>query len=334
MIEHGGKLRAAARQWGIPLEQWLDLSTGIAPWPYPVPPIPLDCWQRLPEDEDDLLPVARTYYGSERLIALPGSQAAILTLPRLRSPGTVAILDPAYGEYAPAWRAAGHAVSGFAAEALGRMAEQANVVMVANPNNPDGTRFAAADLLAAAAALQKRQGWLIVDEAFADAAPEQSLAAVAGGPDAPNLIVLRSLGKFFGLAGARVGFAIAHPDLLQALQEAIGPWAISHPARFVACQALANREWQAQQQTRLRGASERLAVLLQASGLVGEGARLSGTALFQTLFTPHAEALFLNLARQGILIRHFPQWQAVRFGLPGVEMEWERLQRALTASPS
>ncbi|HTH40914.1 MAG TPA: threonine-phosphate decarboxylase, partial [Rhodocyclaceae bacterium] len=119
MIEHGGKLRAAARQWDIPLAQWLDLSTGIAPWSYPVPPIPLECWQRLPEDEDDLLPVARAYYGSERLIALPGSQAAILTLPRLRPPGTVAILDPAYGEYAPAWRAAGHEVIGFSAEALG-----------------------------------------------------------------------------------------------------------------------------------------------------------------------------------------------------------------------
>jgi len=330
-------LRAAARQWDIPLAQWLDLSTGIAPWSYPVPPIPLECWQRLPEDEDDLLPVARAYYGSERLIALPGSQAAILTLPRLRPPGTVAILDPAYGEYAPAWRAADHEVIGFSAEALGPIAnnaEQVKVVMVANPNNPDGTHFAAADLLAAAATLQKRQGWLIVDEAFADAEPEQSLAAVAGGPDAPNLIVLRSLGKFFGLAGARVGFAIAQPDLLQALQEAIGPWAISHPARFVACQALTNREWQAQQQTRLRGASERLAALLQTSGLLGEGARLSGTALFQTLFTSHAEALFLNLARQGILIRHFPQWQAVRFGLPGAETEWERLQWALTASAS
>jgi len=329
MIDHGGKLRAAAQQWGIPLADWLDLSTGIAPWAYPVPAIPSECWQRLPEDEDDLLPVARAYYGSERLIALPGSQAAIMALPRLRAKGTAAILDPAYSEYAPAWRTAGHEVIGFPAADLSRVAEQADVVMVANPNNPDGTRFAAADLLAVAAVLNKRQGWLIVDEAFADAEPAQSLAALAGSDAAPNVIVLRSIGKFFGLAGARVGFAIAQSELLQSLQEVVGPWAIAHPARFVASHALANRAWQGEQQARLLAAGERFAALLHAHGFVGDGAQLSGTALFQTLFTPRAEALFTGLARQGILIRHFPQWQAVRFGLPADEGEWGRLQAAL-----
>ena len=326
MIEHGGKLRSAARQWGIPLEQWLDLSTGIAPWPYPVPAIPTECWQRLPEDEDELLPAARAYYGSERLIALPGSQAAILTLPRLRAPGTAAILSPAYGEYAPAWRAAGHEVIGFAAEDLSPVAEKADVVMVANPNNPDGTRFSVATLLSVASTLQKRGGWLVVDEAFADAQPEQSLASIAGGDAAPNVVVLRSIGKFFGLAGARVGFALASPGLLQSLQESIGPWAIAHPARHVVRHALADREWQAQQRHCLSGAGQRLEQLLIQAGF----SQVTGPDLFKTVMHSDTASLYEAFARQGVLLRHFPQWQLLRFGLPSNEAEWQRFSAVLT----
>jgi len=326
VIHHGGKLRAAAQQWGIPLARWLDLSTGIAPWPYPVPPIPPECWQRLPEDEDELLPVARAYYGSERLLPLSGSQAAIMTLPRLRAVGRIAILDPAYGEYAPAWRAAGHEVISFAADELDKVGDQADVVLVANPNNPDGRRFHGADLLSAAARLRQSGGWLMVDEAFADAEPAHSLTTVAGSEAAPNLIVLRSLGKFFGLAGARVGFAIAAPELLQGLAEMLGPWTLAHPSRFAAQVALADRAWQAQQKARLRQAGEALEHLLHRAGFDA----VQGPDLFKTVIHPQAQDLFERCARQGVLLRCFPQWNALRFGLPADGAEWDRLQAALT----
>lgn len=329
MIEHGGKLRSAAERWGIPLSDWLDLSTGIAPWSYPVPPIPAECWQRLPEEDDGLEAAACAYYGVAQLLPLPGSQAAIQALPRLRAArhgaGIAAVLDPAYGEYAPAWKAAGHALHRFGAEALLPTADQADVVMLANPNNPDGRRFAADTLLEAARRLAPRGGWLIVDEAFADGEAVPCLAPLAGTEAAPNLIVLRSVGKFFGLAGARVGFCVAETVLLDALRELIGPWAVPHPARFAVKAALADSAWQAAQRLRLQEAGTRLATLLAANGWE----QPAGTGLFQTVFTPQAEALFERFAQQGILLRHFPQWSALRFGLPPDEAGWQRLAAAL-----
>jgi cobalamin biosynthetic protein CobC len=325
MLEHGGRVRAAAAQWGIPVGEWLDLSTGIAPVGYPVPALSADSWRRLPEDEDGLEAAAGVYYGAPHLLALPGSQAAIQALPRLRPRSAVAVLAPGYGEHAAAWQAAGHALRPFAADELGAVAEAAEVVVLVNPNNPTGARFDRAQLLDAARVLHDRGGWLVVDEAFADADPAQALADVAGGAAAPNLVVLRSLGKFFGLAGARVGFAVAAPPLLKRLAVAVGPWAIAHPAREVARAALADAAWQARQREQLRAASIRLARMIAAAGL-GESA---GTALFRYVVTPRAEAIFNALARHGILLRRFDAPAALRFGLPGSEAEWQRLAAAL-----
>ena len=324
MLEHGGRLRTAARQWNIALEDWLDLSTGIAPDAWPVPQLPHDCWRRLPEDDDGLEDAARACYGAASLLVVPGSQAAIMALPRLRPAGTAAVLAPSYGEHAAAWRAAGHDVTAFAAADLAAAAATADAVVLVNPNNPDGTRFGRERLLAAAQALA-RGGWLVVDEAFADADPGDSLASVAGTAAAPNLIVLRSLGKFYGLAGARVGCVIAAPHVLDRLREAIGPWAVSHPARFIAKNAWSDVEWQTAQRHRLTAASARLADMLRAAGL-GES---RGTALFRYIATPRTGEIFDALARQGILVRRFDAPAALRFGLPGAEREWARLAQAL-----
>jgi len=326
LLEHGGRLRAAARQWNIPLEDWLDLSTGIAPDAYPIPELPHDCWRRLPEDDDGLDDAARACYGAASLLVVPGSQAAIMALPRLRSAGNAAVLAPSYGEHAAAWRTAGHAVEAFAAIDLEAASAAADTVVVANPNNPDATRFARDRLLTAAQTLAARRGWLVVDEAFADAEPADSLAGIAGTDAAPNLIVLRSLGKFYGLAGARVGCVIAAPEILDRLREAIGPWAVSHPARFVALEAWRDAEWQTAQRHRLTAASTRLADLLRGAGL-GES---RGTALFRYVETPRAGEIFASLAGQGILVRRFDEPAALRFGLPGAEREWARLALALT----
>lgn len=336
MLEHGGQLRRAAAQSGIPLAAWLDVSTGIAPRPYPVAQdIPGACWQRLPEEEDGLEDAARAYYGAAHLLPLPGSQAAIQTLPELRTPRAghvVAVLQPAYGEYAPAWRAAGHTVRPFRAEALATTvaADEVDAVMLANPNNPDAHRFARADLLAAADRLRARNAWLIVDEAFLDAeanASAHSLATEAGTPGRENLIVLRSMGKFFGLAGLRVGFACGAPDLLAALRERIGPWAVSHPARHVARTALLDHTWQAAQRQHLQREGERLTSYLRQAGF----SHPQSTALFCTVATPLAASYHQQLAQLGILARCFDAPSALRFGLPPDEDGWQRLARALAA---
>lgn len=309
MLEHGGRLREAAQRWNIPLDGWLDLSTGISPWPYPVPAAPAELWQRLPEDDDGLEAAARSYYGARHLLLLSGSQAGIRTLPRLFPRGRVAIPVPIYNEHPGAWRAAGHELVGWE--------EAADYAVVCNPTNPTGRRYTRAELLDRAGSVRL----LVVDEAFRDGEPGESMI----GCGAENVVVLRSLGKFFGLAGARVGCAIAAPALLERLAETIGPWTVANPARWAARHALADRAWQGAQRERLSAASERLAALLRASGL-GEP---TGTALFQYVATPRAAELFEALAGRGILVRVFDEPTALRFGLPAGEDEWQRLSRAL-----
>jgi cobalamin biosynthetic protein CobC len=309
MLEHGGKLRAAAQRWNIPLSDWLDLSTGIAPWPYPVPAIPAEVWQRLPEDDDGLEAAAQAYYGAPHLLLLAGSQAAIQMLPRLFPRGRVAIPAPIYNEHPGAWRVAGHELVGWD--------EPAHYAVVCNPTNPTGQRYSRDELLARARSLRL----LVVDEAFLDAESGQTMI----GCGAANVVVLRSLGKFFGLAGARVGFAIAAPELRERLAETLGPWTVANPARWAASHALADSAWQATQRERLQNASRRLAELLRKSGL-GEP---TGTALFQYVTTPRSGAVFEALAKRGILVRLFAEPAALRFGLPANEDEWQRLAYAL-----
>ena len=326
MLEHGGRLLAAAARHGIAAEDWLDLSTGIAPYSYPVPPISSGVWQRLPEDEDGLPAIACRCYGAQRALPLPGSQSGIQALPRLKAPGVAMVLAPSYGEYAAAWRAAGHVVRSVAADDLVSAVGEADAVILGNPNNPTGRRFPRRILLDLARQLEIRGGWLIVDEAFADAQDHsESLADVAGSAAAGNVVVLRSLGKFFGLAGARVGFAIANESILALLAEAIGPWAVAHPSRMAARAALADREWQGAQRARLQQDGARLHRLLATAGL-GES---SGTALFRYLVRDDARELHEYFARQGILLRHFEKPAAVRCGLPATESQWQRLAATL-----
>jgi cobalamin biosynthetic protein CobC len=172
------------------------------------------------------------------------------------------------------------------------------------------------------ARLAARGGWLVVDEAFMDATPAGSLANPVG---LPGLILLRSLGKFFGLAGARVGFVLAEPAVLERLGEALGPWTVTGPSRWVAAQALSDRGWQAETRTRLDRAGSRLADLLNRQRLPVAG----GTGLFQWVPLPEAEFWHDALARRGILVRRFTDPPALRFGLPDGEPAWRRLELAL-----
>lgn len=329
MLEHGGRRRAAARRYGIPESDWLDLSTGINPHGYPVPPMQPEDWQRLPEDDDGLLDAACAYYGARRLVALSGSQAAIQALPSLLPPGRVAVLTPSYAEHAQHWQRAGHNMSRFAAPTLSVIADAVDTVVVCQPNNPDTTRFAPATLIDAAERLLPRGGHLIVDEAFIDTTPEDSVITLAG-ERLPNLIVLRSLGKFFGLAGARVGFVAAAPAILAALGEAAGPWPLCGPARKVACSALSDTAWQHRMRCSLVDASARLAALL--SPLAG-CASPQVHPLFVWLPTPDAKAIAEALARRAILVRHFdqPDGCGLRIGLPAGENDWRRLGQAIDA---
>lgn len=322
MLEHGGRLLHAARAYGIPPERWLDLSTGISPFAWPVPPIPPSAWQRLPEDDDGLVEAACAYYGAAHLLPVAGSQAAIQALPMLRRPSHVGVIAPGYNEHAQAWRRAGHAVDTLPAASLLADVSRFDVIVLIHPNNPGGDRFDVATLLACHQALASRGGWLVVDEAFMDATPERSLCGEAG---REGLIVLRSPGKFFGLAGARAGFVAAHPVLLEALREQLGPWTLSGPMRFVVKQALADVAWHAAAREWLRAGSDRLASMLSRHGM----APTAGCSFFQWWRDTRAETVHRALARQGILTRLFATPASLRFGLPADDMAFQRLDKAL-----
>ncbi|KAF7963164.1 threonine-phosphate decarboxylase [Cupriavidus sp. UYMU48A] len=329
-IRHGGDLQAAVRRYGRPASEWLDLSTGINPSGYPVPPIPAEAWQRLPEDDDGLADIAALALGAPRALPVAGSQAAIRTLPQLLARGRVGVAAMGYSEYAPAFAAAGHDVvllgeSDFAHPSL---ADGLDHLVVVNPNNPTGRLLSPQTLLAWHAALAARGGTLLVDEAFIDCAPQHSIAAHSG---ARGLVVLRSLGKFYGLAGVRCGFVLGEPALLDALRERLGHWTVSGPARVIARAALADTGWQAVNRERLSAWAARLCALLARHGLA---------AVMQPLFCwlPHAEAAGLHdaLARRGIWTRRFDAAgdcrPACAWACARSPHAWQRLEAALAAA--
>ncbi|QLF92715.1 threonine-phosphate decarboxylase [Pseudomonas sp. ABC1] len=322
MLEHGGRLRAAAQRYGIALEDWLDLSTGIAPRHLPLPALPDDAWSRLPEPDDELETLACRYYGADAVLPVAGSQMAIQALPRLRRDARVGVLSPCYAEHAEAWRREGHRVLEISEGSVHRALEGLDVLVVVNPNNPTGRRLPVEQLLDLHARLAERGGWLVVDEAFVDCTPEASLAAYS---QRPGLIVLRSFGKFFGLAGARLGFVLASTRLLSVLAESLGPWTVSGPTRWLASAMLADQAGQARQREYLLHAGERLAALLERNGLRPAG----GCALFQWVVSEEAEGLYEYLAGRAILVRLFVHTSSLRFGLPANEDGWQRLERVL-----
>ena len=323
---HGGDLAAARRLFPGAPEPFIDLSTGINPNPYPLPRFPADLFARLPAPDvaSALAAVAARAYGAPsaaHVAPAPGTQILLPLVAALVRPGRAAILAPTYGELSRAAALAGHSVQ--AVRALGDIGD-ARLVMIANPNNPDGRLHGKDALIALADALRPRGGMLVVDEAFMDVGPPgASLAAeVARG----NIVVLCSFGKFFGLAGIRLGFALAAPPMAARLSAALGPWAVSGPALAVGAEALADAAWIERTRSLLAKAAKRLDAILTGAGLEIVG----GTSLFRLARTPPAQALFHHLGGAGILTRVFAEQRDwLRFGLPGSTQEWRRLRAGM-----
>jgi cobalamin biosynthetic protein CobC len=328
MRDHGGDLDRAKAVFGE--GDWIDLSTGInrQPWRGAGMPgagaaaaLPARAWTALPTAADIRAleqAAARAYGASGAVVALAGAQAAIQLVPRLAASGRAAVLAPSYNEHAAALRSQGWQVTD--APDTGAMAG-ADLAVVVNPNNPDGRRWSPDAL----AALAGRVGRLVVDESFADADAGLSLV-----PHLPALgeraVVLRSFGKFYGLAGLRLGFALAGPDTASRIRVLAGPWAVSGPAIAIGQAALGDTGWQAATAARLQGEAGRLAALLAGAGWPVVGA----TALFVTAETGDGEAAQARLARAHVWTRRFPYSRGwLRLGLPGDADEWARLEAAL-----
>lgn len=323
MRDHGGDLDRARRLFGG--TDWLDLSTGINPRPYPLPAMGPEVWGALPLGAEiaALEDAALEVFGATgaACVALSGASAAIQLVPRLGRPGSARVLGPTYNEHAAALRAAGWEVQD--APDIAAL-EGAGLAVVVNPNNPDGARHAPETLFA----LARRVGLLVVDESFGDAEPGLSLLPCwQAYPEGARILVLRSFGKFYGLAGVRLGFAVGPAEVVDEIRRMAGPWAVSGPAIAAGRAAYADRDWRDRTVRRLAADAERLDRLAGRAGwsLVG------GTTLFRTYRTPDAAAAQEALARQKIWTRRFPyseRW--LRLGLPGTEPGWRRLEGALT----
>jgi cobalamin biosynthetic protein CobC len=321
MQDHGGNLDVACRRFGGRPEDWIDLSTGINRQSYPIGVLLPRHWTALPSrtEIESLHEAAQSAYGTTApVLALAGAQAAIQLLPRLAPPGAARILTPTYNEYPPTLTAAGWRAEG--ADDLEGLAG-ADLAIVVNPNNPDGRQHDPAKLMD----LLSRVNRLVVDESFADAVPGLSLAAEAG---RPGLLILRSFGKFYGLAGLRLGFVLGSKADVAALAAMAGPWPISGAAIEVGRRALLDRNWADTTRARLGREALRLDDLAKGAAwnLIG------GTPLFRLYETADALAAQERLARAKIWSRIFsgkPGW--LRLGLPGNEAEWGRLAAALSA---
>ncbi|TPK94338.1 threonine-phosphate decarboxylase [Mesorhizobium sp. B2-4-12] len=325
-VDHGGSLGRARALFPNALLPFVDLSTGINPHSYPLFDLPATSLSRLPEAGRgrELTETAARTYGAPspaHVVAAPGTQILLPRVASLVRPGKALVLGPTYAEHARAAAIAGHEVtevSDFAALA------DADLAIIVNPNNPDGRVIERDRLLALAGGLRAKGGLLVVDEAFMDVGPREH--SLAGDVGQGGIVVLRSFGKFFGLAGLRLGFALSDTPTVDLLETQFGPWAVAGPALEYGVRALADIGWQDAMRTSLAEASARLDALFGRFGVPVAG----GTMLFRYLGLADAAGLFSALGERGILLRHFSDRPHVlRAGLPGNEEEWRRLESAL-----
>ena len=326
-LPHGGQLGDAMRRYPDAPLPFVDLSTGINPHAYPMPPLSQADCARLPEAAviADLEAAAARAYGVADpacVVAAAGTQPLIALLPHLRAPAAVAVVGPTYAEHAEAWRLGGHAVREVAIPT-----DDADVLVVCSPNNPDGRVVSIETLADKAERLTVRGGWLVIDEAFIDLTGGESAARLIS---SPGVVVLRSFGKTYGLAGLRLGFALVHADLARRLRASLGPWPVSGPAITAGRAALRDDAWRAATRARVEADAEMLRAALTDAGLNIRG----GALLFHLVDTPDAASLHHHLCTHGILTRRFPaQPRWLRLGLPPDPSALARLRHALAVRP-
>lgn len=310
--DHGGGIDAARAFYGGARGDWADLSTGINPLPYTLPAFDQDAWTALPDTSamDSLCTAARRFWHvppDVAIVAAPGASAIIAQIPALHPRGRVTIPSPTYNEHAAAFDMHGWQPA---------TDEDAEAQVVVHPNNPTGALWSENTLPVAGSALT------VIDESFCDVWPDRSLISLS---QRKGTLVLKSFGKFWGLAGIRLGFAIGDPALVEKLRARLGPWAVSGPALSVGGAALDDPAWADETRQRLGRDSDRLDALMQSAGAVLEG----GTPLFRLYRVDAALEWQERLATHHIWSRVFPynpRW--LRLGLPHPR-HWPRLEAAL-----
>jgi len=342
-LTHGGGIIEVAKATGIPPKQWIDLSTGINPNGWPVPTLPESTWQRLPESNDGLEEAIQQYYSFDaksklaNFVITAGSQSAIQLLPTLFPKSIIWVPIEGYSEHPYWWDFYQHDVCLYNPDDLENLLsrEKGNplpfdILLVINPNNPTTQTYKKPFLEKLLNRIKAEGKQLIIDEAFLDTQPEHSLLSHSNNK---HLIILRSLGKFFGLAGIRCGVLFSHPALLTRAQQHLGPWQVATPSRWVATQAFNDTKWQIEATISLRNSSCRLERLLQLHLSSYDITSLSRSDYFCSILFSNIEEqqiIYNHLLTHAILVRLFESSFRLRIGLPKEEAEWKKLTHALT----
>jgi cobalamin biosynthetic protein CobC len=330
---HGGRLCVARALYPQVSEPWIDLSTGINPTSYPAPSASPQARNRLPELTalHELERVAGLAFGIDaaaQIAAVSGTESAVRLLPHVLAVSNALVVEPTYSSHLAAWRNSDVAAAGIRFDALPDRFRAETALTVVNPNNPDGRIVDRATLRSLHDRVACSGGVLIVDEAFADIDPALSVADIAGTELAPRMIVLRSFGKFFGLAGLRLGFVIGSAPLVQPLRDLLGDWPVAVDAIAAGLHAYADQPWMASMRVQLLEQSKKMDALLAGAGFRIVG----GTSLYRLVSAPDARQKFTHLLSRGVLARPFAyDATLLRFGLPGQD-EWNRLSAVLAGA--
>jgi cobalamin biosynthesis protein CobC len=337
-LVHGGQLAIVAKEFGLDSDGWLDLSTGISPISYPIPDIPETVWRELPNQKVSLKKAANAYYGSSNILATSGSQNIIQILPKLwvhhpANKTKVLVPEIGYKEHEKSWLENGFQVERYQRIPQAEAIDKYTILVVINPNNPSGELINLATLKKLHQQLKNLHGWLVVDEAFMDICP--SNFSIISQADQEGLFVFRSIGKFFGLAGIRVGFVACESHWLNKIESLMGPWQVNGPALYICEKALMDSNWQLSHKRYLTIQASHLCSIihksLQGFGFTYSNINIKSTNLFVTINLRQAESLYRALCEQKIYVRLCDNKRAVRLGLPKSH-EFERLAKGLSNS--
>jgi cobalamin biosynthetic protein CobC len=331
-FNHGGKLEEIKSAYPRQKLDWIDLSTGISPFSYPTDDKSIDL-KGLPQHQESLMQAACQYYKTQNLTVIPGSMWAIQMLPvlrRLKVTDVRPVLLPKQGfnEHQKSWRAQGYKIEVYNEVPTDQQLNHAQACVVINPNNPTGRLTEATVLKDMLKILTSNGAWLIIDEAFID--PYQILNldkySMSNRVADENLIVLRSFGKFFGLAGLRLGVILANKVIQNNISSLLNNWSINNSAQAIGIKAWLDDSWQSKNNKKLALAGERLRLLFITLNYT-----TVGTVFFQTLYIKNAKELYESLLSKGIYTRLLDNENGIRFGLPSTELHWQRLKQVLTA---
>lgn len=315
---HGGDLRTAEEAYGCPAGEFLDFSSNMNPFGPP------SIVRRLLSTYADEIvrypdPAVRELKGKlasrygipiESILVGNGAAELIDLLIRVRKPMATAIARPSFSEYTEAVLKSGGTMIDIPLREsfdfvldeadVQKALEQADTVFLGHPNNPTGRLIPPAVL----SMLRKSNKTIILDEAFIDfTADEDSNSLLREAANDPELYVIRSMTKCYAIPGIRLGFMVAHPDRIAALQSQQVTWSVNSLAQQIGAAVLDDEQYMTRTRIWLTEESPRLRAQLQAIGLT---VYPSDVNFFLLQFPDgiHVQDVQTAMGRRGVLIRN------------------------------